>query len=66
MVRSLTFRSSHSMSSLGLFHSLSRSAYFFFSSFSFSRSCHMTTPEPSQHQNHHNTSTDSNWIKLVM
>lgn len=34
-----TFRSSHSISSLGLFHSFSRSAYFFFSSFSFSRSC---------------------------
>lgn len=38
-VPSLTLRSSHSMSSLGLFHSFSRSAYFFFSSFSFSRSC---------------------------
>lgn len=36
--RRLTFRSSHSMSSRGLLHSFSRSAYFFFSSFSFSRS----------------------------
>lgn len=33
-----TLRSSHSMSSRGLLHNFSRSAYFFFSSFNFSRS----------------------------
>lgn len=49
-----TFRSSHSISSLGLFHSFSRSAYFFFSSFSFSRSCQLHSKDSTIFQQFNN------------